>query len=862
MSDIIKSIYNKKKSVSSLKMFQETDILKAVENGDVKIVKEFIKSGGNIYKEYMQQDFYAPVVTLISKAANFKQIAIFELLLEEYEKDYKIAEQTASNEENKDFLMKYVFIAFDEDEIQEVLKLPRETKKKRNLVFLADRKECVLVPIIDNKSLLYKLSKNGFVNINSRSIIAAAPDNGISRLDLLKRMFVIGLNVNDKATEHNFMEGILKSVECVETIEYCLNQIQDLPDKDLLIISAINRNPEVFEVVLAYLTKKNSVSNEDYMKEFITDPENVNFTIHCCGNENFDLLEHILMKYKINVTDYTEADKIPFYQTFLKTEKSLKYLEEVIKFQKLDDILEAVTLETNLEILKFIWSNLQEDHFKRCEEYIILLIKLAYENNIESNILKFIKLLDTNEIYDRYIRSTALFVAIKFDCEPIVSDLISRGADLLHINAIDETALTTACEFASPDIIRLILQKEPSLIHVAGQDGLYPIAKLVGRENINFDILNGFLEKGAKTDVTCSRKSSILHHAVLSGRTDFVEKLLEIGVDPSLQNIDGHTALYLSTKRENLEIFNLILETGKTDIETRTLRDHTILYRACKSYTPEFFNSLMEKAKPNVLARHNQGQTPLFWCRDVARCEKLLELGTDPTIIDDNNFTFYTFLGSNDYNEKIVEFFLQNPNFDLTIVANTGMSLLHSICAMNINIDPYISHKNVQDLVRQCTNTISNMLTTPFHIAADHHNLTMMKYMFEYAEPNLENRNQEGETPIFGNLRYLCNLELLNYLIEKGADVNAQNNEGNTLVFESIFLEGTEILLKSGAALNIVNKKGQTALHYAAIRGDLVTILLLLKHGADLHLKDESNLRPVDLCTRLHVKEFLEFLEN
>lgn len=110
--------------------------------------------------------------------------------------------------------------------------------------------------------------------------------------------------------------------------------------------------------------------------------------------------------------------------------------------------------------------------------------------------------------------------------------------------------------------------------------------------------------------------------------------------------------------------------------------------------------------------------------------------------------------------------------------------------------------------------------------------------------------------------RYLCNLQILNYLIEKGANVNAQNTEGNTLIFESIYPNGTEILLNSGALVNITNKKGQTALHNAAKRDDLATILLLLKYGANHNLKDENHMRAIDFCKSSYTKDFFEFIEE
>lgn len=103
---------------------------------------------------------------------------------------------------------------------------------------------------------------------------------------------------------------------------------------------------------------------------------------------------------------------------------------------------------------------------------------------------------------------------------------------------------------------------------------------------------------------------------------------------------------------------------------------------------------------------------------------------------------------------------------------------------------------------------------------------------------------------------------MLDYLIEKGADVNAQNNDGNSLIFLSVFPRGTEVLLRSGASTKILNKKGESALHLAAQRNDLETSLLLMKYGADLNLEDGNSQKPSDLCSNPFIKGLLTYLSK
>lgn len=108
--------------------------------------------------------------------------------------------------------------------------------------------------------------------------------------------------------------------------------------------------------------------------------------------------------------------------------------------------------------------------------------------------------------------------------------------------------------------------------------------------------------------------------------------------------------------------------------------------------------------------------------------------------------------------------------------------------------------------------------------------------------------------------RYHFNRDVLEYFIEKGADVNAHNYVGNSLIFESVYAEGTEILLEAGASTQILNNEGASALHCAAQNNDMEICLLLLKYGAGLNLKDENNEKPSDLCTYKYLKDFLVFV--
>ena len=49
-----------------------------------------------------------------------------------------------------------------------------------------------------------------------------------------------------------------------------------------------------------------------------------------------------------------------------------------------------------------------------------------------------------------------------------------------------------------------------------------------------------------------------------------------------------------------------------------------------------------------------------------------------------------------------------------------------------------------------------------------------------------------------------------------------------------------ELLIKSGAGVNFTDQLGRSALHWAVLGRHLATIRVLLKHGADVSLKDNK----------------------
>jgi len=89
-----------------------------------------------------------------------------------------------------------------------------------------------------------------------------------------------------------------------------------------------------------------------------------------------------------------------------------------------------------------------------------------------------------------------------------------------------------------------------------------------------------------------------------------------------------------------------------------------------------------------------------------------------------------------------------------------------------------------------------------------------------------------------------CEIELMNVLLDKGADIESEDENAMTPLFYAIRsskLEAVSFLLERGAKVNIYDiEEGRTPLHHAALHGKTKILRVLLDAGADGTVKDDN----------------------
>jgi len=93
-------------------------------------------------------------------------------------------------------------------------------------------------------------------------------------------------------------------------------------------------------------------------------------------------------------------------------------------------------------------------------------------------------------------------------------------------------------------------------------------------------------------------------------------------------------------------------------------------------------------------------------------------------------------------------------------------------------------------------------------------------------------------------------LEIVQFLLESGADVHPEKAPEGVLPIHFAAMGGNEkivkLLIASKSDVNLADDYGITVLHFATLWGDKKVVELLIAKGADINVPDDDGLTPMD----------------
>ena len=118
-------------------------------------------------------------------------------------------------------------------------------------------------------------------------------------------------------------------------------------------------------------------------------------------------------------------------------------------------------------------------------------------------------------------------------------------------------------------------------------------------------------------------------------------------------------------------------------------------------------------------------------------------------------------------------------------------------------------------------------------------------------DPQLVNfKDEESRTPLHWASRGV-HMDVLEYLVENGADVNARDADKVTPLHSLSYrgnAKAMEILIKKGADVDMKEVNGMSSLMYAAYAGQEAAAVILIKHGANAKTRDDTGLTVADIA--------------
>ncbi len=438
----------------------------------------------------------------------------------------------------------------------------------------------------------------------------------------------------------------------------------------------------------------------------------------------------------------------------------------------------------------------------------------------------------------------------------------------MNVNAQDKdqaTPLHFACSQENFKIALVLLDNgaDPNAQNADGQTPLHRASQ--GSYFHEYDgprIAQLLLERGVDVNAQDKNQATPLHLASYMSKFKTVQVLLDHGAEADAQNADGQTPLHrvsqsFNSRYGDSRIERLLLERG-VDVNAQDKDQETPLHVAssCGNFSTTLV--LLDHGA-EVSAQNADGQTPLHrvlqgsfhWDSDsVARL--LLERGVDVNARDKDQAT-PLHLATYKSRLRVVQVLLDH-GAEADAQNADGQTPLHRVSQgprdHGGDVDPSVARLLLERGVD--VNARDKDQETPLHLASYYGHVDVAEVLFDQGA-RVSAEDIRGQTPLHQVILGIHDYQsfglspwsrkshpgrvvrLAQQLLERGADVNAQNKDHETPLHLASRLrlhEMARFLLKHGADVNVKSAKGKSPLQLASGRKGKAMKRLLSEYSA------------------------------
>lgn len=342
---------------------------------------------------------------------------------------------------------------------------------------------------------------------------------------------------------------------------------------------------------------------------------------------------------------------------------------------------------------------------------------------------------------------------------------------------------------------------------------------------------------------TAQQKNTLLDQSFWKTSPDIATVKAEIakGNNPSALNPASFDATTMAINNDApVATIKFLLEQPGNEV-TKTTHDSRIyLHWAANKGNLEIVEYLISKGS-DINLEDSKASTPIAMAassgqKNTAVYDAFFKAGINPkkkykdgtnlllmAIPYDKDFTLTNYFTSKGLSLKDTD---DDGNTAFNYVARTGnIPMLKSLLEKGIK-----ATDNAIIFAAQGSRRESNTLET-------------YKYLVEDLKIKPTTTSKTGENVLHFIVNKPNQIEIINYFLAKGVDINKANNEGNTPLLIAAAARETavlELLLPKVKNINTQNTKGESALTIAVKAGTPETVAFLLNKGADIKVLDKE----------------------
>lgn len=212
---------------------------------------------------------------------------------------------------------------------------------------------------------------------------------------------------------------------------------------------------------------------------------------------------------------------------------------------------------------------------------------------------------------DNIFGSNALMIAVKNGNEKIIKELLKKGADVNSRDNSECTVLSYAIAGGQTKIVELFITASG---YSYSSDWFNQSTLMEAVDSRNLQLVEVILQHMDKSNINDKDGGgrTALMHAVCSGSSLIVEKLLTKNAGIDERDLEGDTALVLAIKNEQIPIVRILLQYKANINYAYGIFKETALMYAVKFNNEELVKLLIDNPNIDIYAKNNEGNDALL----------------------------------------------------------------------------------------------------------------------------------------------------------------------------------------------------------------------------------------------------------